>query len=140
MTVTTINYNTYKINLVMNDCPFCNIKDNVNVIYQDSSWIAVYDNYPVSKGHVLLIPKRHVKTYFELNYVELASVGVNIGIIKRLLDKKFKPTGYNIGINCGESAGQTIPHCHIHIIPRYDGDVEDPRGGVRGCIPEKMKY
>lgn len=124
----------------MNDCPFCNIKDNVNVIYQDSSWIAVYDNYPVSKGHVLLIPKRHVKTYFELNYVELASVGVNIGIIKRLLDKKFKPTGYNIGINCGESAGQTIPHCHIHIIPRYDGDVEDPRGGVRGCIPEKMKY
>jgi diadenosine tetraphosphate (Ap4A) HIT family hydrolase len=124
----------------MNDCPFCNIKDNVNVIYQDSSWIAVYDNYPVSKGHVLLIPKRHVKTYFELNYVELASVGVNIGIIKRLLDKKFKPTGYNIGINCGESAGQTVPHCHIHIIPRYDGDVEDPRGGVRGCIPEKMKY
>lgn len=140
MTVTTINYNTYKINLVMNDCPFCNIKDNVNVIYQDSSWIAVYDSYPVSKGHVLLIPKRHVKTYFELNYVELASVGVNIGIIKRLLDKKFKPTGYNIGINCGESAGQTVPHCHIHIIPRYDGDVEDPRGGVRGCIPEKMKY
>jgi diadenosine tetraphosphate (Ap4A) HIT family hydrolase len=124
----------------MNDCPFCNIKDNVNVIYQDSSWIAVYDSYPVSKGHVLLIPKRHVKTYFELNYVELASVGVNIGIIKRLLDKKFKPTGYNIGINCGESAGQTVPHCHIHIIPRYDGDVEDPRGGVRGCIPEKMKY
>ena len=124
----------------MNDCPFCNIKDNVNVIYQDSSWIAVYDNYPVSKGHILLIPKRHVKTYFELNYVELASVGVNIGIIKRLLDKKFKPTGYNIGINCGESAGQTVPHCHIHIIPRYDGDVEDPRGGVRGCIPEKMKY
>lgn len=124
----------------MNDCPFCNIKDNVNVIYQDSSWIAVYDNYPVSKGHVLLIPKRHVKTYFELNYVELASVGVNIGIIKRILDKKFKPTGYNIGINCGESAGQTVPHCHIHIIPRYDGDVEDPRGGVRGCIPEKMKY
>jgi len=140
LTVTTINYNTYKINLVMNDCPFCNIKDNVNVIYQDSSWIAVYDSYPVSKGHVLLIPKRHVKTYFELNYVELASVGVNIGIIKRLLDKKFKPTGYNIGINCGESAGQTVPHCHIHIIPRYDGDVEDPRGGVRGCIPEKMKY
>ena len=124
----------------MNDCPFCNIKDNVNVIYQDSSWIAVYDNYPVSKGHVLLIPKRHIKTYFELNYVELASVGVNIGIIKRILDKKFKPTGYNIGINCGESAGQTVPHCHIHIIPRYDGDVEDPRGGVRGCIPEKMKY
>jgi diadenosine tetraphosphate (Ap4A) HIT family hydrolase len=124
----------------MCNCLFCKKIDDDKIIYQDSSWFAVYDNYPVSKGHVLLIPKRHVKTYFELNYVELASVGVNIGIIKRILDKKFNPTGYNIGINCGESAGQTIPHCHIHIIPRYDGDVEDPRGGVRGCIPEKMKY
>lgn len=124
----------------MCNCLFCEKIDDDKIIYQDSSWFAVYDNYPVSKGHVLLIPKRHVKTYFELNYVELASVGVNIGIIKRILDKKFSPTGYNIGINCGESAGQTIPHCHIHIIPRYDGDVEDPRGGVRGCIPEKMKY
>jgi diadenosine tetraphosphate (Ap4A) HIT family hydrolase len=124
----------------MCNCLFCEKIDDDKIIYQDSSWFAVYDNYPVSKGHVLLIPKRHVKTYFELNYVELASVGVNIGIIKRILDKKFNPTGYNIGINCGESAGQTIPHCHIHIIPRYDGDVEDPRGGVRGCIPEKMKY
>jgi diadenosine tetraphosphate (Ap4A) HIT family hydrolase len=124
----------------MCNCLFCKKIDDDKIIYQDSSWFAVYDNYPVSKGHVLLIPKRHVKTYFELNYVELASVGVNIGIIKRILDKKYNPTGYNIGINCGESAGQTIPHCHIHIIPRYDGDVEDPRGGVRGCIPEKMKY
>jgi diadenosine tetraphosphate (Ap4A) HIT family hydrolase len=124
----------------MCNCLFCEKIDDDKIIYQDSSWFAVYDNYPVSKGHVLLIPKRHVKTYFELNYVELASVGVNIGIIKRILDKKYNPTGYNIGINCGESAGQTIPHCHIHIIPRYDGDVEDPRGGVRGCIPEKMKY
>ena len=124
----------------MCNCLFCEKIDDDKIIYQDSSWFAVYDNYPVSKGHVLLIPKRHVKTYFELNYVELASVGVNIGIVKRILDKKFNPTGYNIGINCGESAGQTIPHCHIHIIPRYDGDVEDPRGGVRGCIPEKMKY
>lgn len=124
----------------MCNCLFCEKIDDDKIIYQDSSWFAVYDNYPVSKGHVLLIPKRHVKTYFELNYVELASVGINIGIIKRILDKKYNPTGYNIGINCGESAGQTIPHCHIHIIPRYDGDVEDPRGGVRGCIPEKMKY
>jgi diadenosine tetraphosphate (Ap4A) HIT family hydrolase len=124
----------------MCNCLFCKKIDDDKIIYQDSSWFAVYDNYPVSKGHVLLIPKRHVKTYFELNYVELASVGVNIGIIKRILDKKFNPTGYNIGINCGECAGQTIPHCHIHIIPRYKGDMEDPRGGVRGVIPEKQKY
>ena len=123
----------------MDECVFCNI-DKENVLYQDESWIAIYDNYPVSKGHVLLIPKRHVKTYFELNYVELASIGVNINIVKHILDKKYEPSGYNIGINCGESAGQTVPHCHIHIIPRYDGDVEDPRGGVRGVIPEKQKY
>jgi diadenosine tetraphosphate (Ap4A) HIT family hydrolase len=123
----------------MDECVFCNI-DKENVLYQDESWVAVYDNYPVSKGHVLLIPKRHVKTYFELNYVELASIGLNINIVKHILDKKYEPSGYNIGINCGESAGQTVPHCHIHIIPRYDGDVEDPRGGVRGVIPEKQKY
>ena len=123
----------------MDECVFCNI-DKENVLYQDESWVAVYDNYPVSKGHVLLIPKRHVKTYFELNYVELASIGLNINIVKHILDKKYEPSGYNIGINFGESAGQTVPHCHIHIIPRYDGDVEDPRGGVRGVIPEKQKY
>ena len=124
----------------INECPFCQGFDEDRILYQDSSWIAVYDAYPVSKGHVLIIPKRHVKTYFELNYIELASVGVVIGVVKRIIDKKFNPDGYNIGINCGEMAGQTVPHCHIHIIPRYKGDVEDPRGGVRGVIPNMQKY
>ena len=127
----------------MKGCPFCNIENLINsdrIVYQDSTWIAIYDNYPVSKGHVLLIPKRHCASYFDLNFIELESVSVTIGIVKRLLDKKFKPDGYNIGINCGEAAGQTVKHCHIHIIPRYKGDMEDPRGGVRGVIPEKQKY
>ena len=127
----------------MENCPFCNIEkliDKDRIVYQDSSWIAIYDNYPVSKGHVLLIPKRHCETYFDLNYVELASLGVTIGVIKLILNKKFNPDGYNIGVNCGEAAGQTVKHCHIHIIPRYKGDMEDPRGGVRGVIPEKQKY
>lgn len=122
------------------ECPFCKGFDESRIIYQDSSWTAVYDSYPVSNGHTLLIPKRHVESYFDLNYLELASVWVTIGIVKTLLDKKFKPSGYNIGINCGKSAGQTVPHCHIHVIPRYDGDVEDPKGGVRGVIPSKQKY
>lgn len=122
------------------ECPFCKGFDESRIIYQDSSWVAIYDGYPVSNGHALLIPKRHVESYFNLNYLELASVWVTIGIVKTLLDKKFKPSGYNIGINCGKSAGQTVPHCHIHIIPRYDGDVEDPTGGVRGVIPSKQKY
>ena len=127
----------------MDNCVFCGLEkqiDSSRVLYQDSTWIAIYDGYPVSKGHVLLIPKRHCASYFDLNFIELESVSVTIGIVKRLLDKKFKPDGYNIGINCGEAAGQTVPHCHIHIIPRYDGDMDDPRGGVRGVIPEKQKY
>jgi diadenosine tetraphosphate (Ap4A) HIT family hydrolase len=127
----------------MDNCVFCGIEkqiDSSRILYQDSTWIAIYDGYPVSKGHVLLIPKRHCASYFDLNFIELESVSVTIGIVKRLLVKKFKPDGYNIGINCGEAAGQTVPHCHIHIIPRYNGDMEDPRGGVRGVIPEKQKY
>jgi len=127
----------------METCPFCNIEkaiDESRIIYQDSTWIAILDNYPVSEGHTLLIPKRHCKTYFDLNFIELESVGVTIGIIKRLLDTKYNPDGYNIGINCGEAAGQTVHHCHIHIIPRYNGDCENPRGGVRGVIPEKQHY
>jgi diadenosine tetraphosphate (Ap4A) HIT family hydrolase len=127
----------------METCPFCNIEkaiDESRIIYQDSTWIAILDNYPVSKGHTLLIPKRHCKTYFDLNFIELESIGVTIGVIKRLLDTKYNPDGYNIGINCGEAAGQTVHHCHIHIIPRYNGDCENPMGGVRGVIPEKQHY
>jgi diadenosine tetraphosphate (Ap4A) HIT family hydrolase len=127
----------------MEGCPFCKIEkliDKDRIIYQDSTWIAILDNYPVSEGHTLLIPKRHCKSYFDLNFIELESVGVTIGIIKRLLDTKYKPNGYNIGINCGEAAGQTVMHCHIHIIPRYNGDCENPRGGVRGVIPSRMDY
>ena len=98
----------------MEDCIFCKEFDKDRIIYQDSTWIAILDNYPVSKGHTLLIPKRHCETYFDLNFIELESVGVTIGVIKRLLDTKYKPDGYKIGVNCGKSAGQTIPHCHIH--------------------------
>jgi diadenosine tetraphosphate (Ap4A) HIT family hydrolase len=127
----------------MEKCPFCEIEkriDESRIIYQDSTWIAILDNYPVSEGHTLLIPKRHCKSYFDLNFIELESVGVTIGIVKRILDTKYKPDGYNIGINCGEAAGQTVMHCHIHIIPRYNGDCDNPRGGVRGVIPSRMDY
>ena len=136
----------------MENCIFCNIINAVRIqafcdefpkeriVYQDDTWLAIYDNYPVSQGHVLLMPKRHCETYFDLNYVELVSLGVTIGVIKFILNNKFNPDGYNIGVNCGEAAGQTVKHCHIHIIPRYKGDMEDPRGGVRGVIPEKQKY
>ena len=112
----------------MDNCIFCNIINPVKiqafcdefpkerVVYQDDTWLAIYDNYPVSNGHVLLIPKRHVETFFNLNMVEFGSLGVTIGIIKMILDKKFHPTGYNIGANCGKSAGQTVMHIHFHLI------------------------
>jgi diadenosine tetraphosphate (Ap4A) HIT family hydrolase len=125
------------------DCPFCNIGKLVNkerILYEDATWIAVLDRYPVSEGHTLLIPKRHCTTYFDLNFVESDSLAATIKVVKALLDAKYKPNGYNIGVNCGEAAGQTVHHCHIHIIPRYTGDCENPRGGVRGVIPNKQHY
>ena len=100
----------------------------------------MYDGYPVSKGHTLLIPKGHFETFFDLPSTMKDSLNFRLDDVKKILDDKFHPSGYNIGVNCGKSAGQTVPHCHIHIIPRYDGDMEDPSGGVRGVIPNKQKY
>jgi diadenosine tetraphosphate (Ap4A) HIT family hydrolase len=88
----------------------------------------------------LLIPKRHCADYFELNYIETSTLAATLNVVKNILDSRYTPNGYNIGVNCGEAAGQTIKHCHIHIIPRYEGDVENPRGGVRGVIPSKQNY
>ena len=127
----------------MDKCVFCGIEkaiDKNRIIYEDSTWIAILDNYPVSKGHTLLIPKRHCETYFDLNQVECGCLLPTIDVVKVILDGKFKPDGYNIGMNCGEAAGQTVMHFHLHIIPRYNGDCENPRGGVRGVIPSKMSY
>lgn len=122
------------------ECIFCKEFDKDRIIYEDDTWIAVLDAFPVAMGHTLLIPKRHCETFFDLNYIESSTFMATIGIVKMILDTKFKPNGYNVGANCGKASGQSINHCHIHIIPRYDGDVEDPLGGVRGVIPDKQKY
>ena len=124
----------------MEGCVFCEDIEKDRVLFETTQWIAMYDKYPVSKGHVLLIPKEHYKTFFDLPEQLTNSIPYWIKHIKNILDDKYHPSGYNIGVNCGKSAGQTVMHCHIHIIPRYDGDVEDPRGGVRGVIPSKQKY
>ena len=121
------------------NCLFCKeLKDRV--LFETSQWIAIYDAYPVSDGHTLLIPKEHYETFFDLPDSLIESLQYRIKDVKRILDEKYNPSGYNIGVNCGQSAGQTVNHCHIHIIPRYDGDVENPRGGVRGVIPSRMSY
>ena len=127
----------------MDKCIFCGLEkaiDKSRIIYQDSVWMAILDGYPVTKGHTLLIPKRHCETYFDLNEEELERLRTLIKMIKAHLDEEFKPNGYNIGVNCGVVAGQTVMHCHIHIIPRYEGDCDNPRGGVRGCVPSRMSY
>jgi diadenosine tetraphosphate (Ap4A) HIT family hydrolase len=122
-------------------CLFCKtFEERTGFIYENDSVYAIYDNFPVTKGHILIITKRHVPNYFGINKQELLDIDQAISECKRIIDLKYKPTGYNLGINNGVSAGQTIMHLHIHLIPRYDSDCLDPRGGVRGVIPEKQKY
>lgn len=117
------------------NCIFC---QDLEIFYEDDNWKVTFDKFPVSKGHCLIIPKRHCETYFDLNDIELEDLSFVIKTIKIYLDAKYHPDGYNIGCNCGEIAGQTVNHCHIHIIPRYKGDVANPEGGVRGVIPHKQ--
>ena len=119
------------------NCPFCN---PANVILENDLSFAVYDRYPVTPGHMLIIPKRHFPDYFQITGQERAAVFDLLHQGKLYLDEKYRPAGYNIGINCGEAAGQTIWHLHVHLIPRYRGDIDTPRGGVRGVIPEKRIY
>ena len=119
------------------NCAFCEIKE---YILENELAYAIYDKYPVNKGHMLFITKRHVKTYFETTFEEKIAILELIEKAKVLLDDKYSPDGYNIGANCNEEAGQTIMHVHIHLIPRYKNDMEFPEGGVRGVIPSKMKY
>ncbi|MCC7556034.1 MAG: HIT family protein [Methanoculleus marisnigri] len=91
-------------------------------------------------GHLLIIPYRHVADFFDATDAELAALLALVREAKTLLDGRFRPDGYNVGVNVGEAAGQTVMHLHLHVIPRYAGDVKDPRGGVRGAVPEKRVY
>ncbi|MDX9691397.1 MAG: HIT family protein [Acholeplasmataceae bacterium] len=120
-------------------CLFCNQND-LTIIYQNNFVYAIYDGFPVNLGHTLIITKRHVSNYFDLTIAEKQSIDEALMHMKSKLDKEFHPDGYNIGINNGDAAGQTIMHLHVHLIPRYDGDTPQPRGGVRGVIPGKMSY
>ncbi len=118
-------------------CVFCNKKD---YIIENEFAFAIYDQYPVNKGHVLIIPKRHYASYFDATTNEIIAFNDLIIKVKALLDDELKPDGYNIGINVGEAAGQTIFHLHIHIIPRFCGDVENPRGGIRKLKKALVEY
>jgi len=101
---------------------------------------AIPDGFPLSPGHTLVVPKRLVATWFDATAEEKFALVELVDVVKRKLDERFRPDGYNVGFNAGEAAGQTVPHLHIHVIPRYHGDVPDPRGGVRWVIPGKAAY
>ena len=121
------------------DCPFCNLPTD-RIISESDNTLTIRDGFPVSEGHTLIIPRRHVQSFFELQAIEKAAVLQALDEAKKSLDREFSPDGYNIGINDGEAAGQTVMHLHVHLIPRYKGDTKDPRGGVRWIFPEKAKY
>ena len=120
------------------NCPFCKVIDKVA---ENNSVFAIKDNYPVSKGHHLIIPSRHTENYFSMSDNERSDAMELIRVLKNQLEESDSSiTGFNIGMNSGESAGQTVMHSHIHLIPRRKGDTPKPRGGVRGVIPNKMDY
>ena len=110
------------------------------IIYKDKYFFIIKDAYPVTEGHLLIISNKLRKDYFELSTREKEYLQKTISKAKSLIEEHLTPDGYNIGMNCGEYAGQTIFHFHCHIIPRYKGDIANPAGGVRGVIPDKMKY
>ena len=123
-----------------NPCLFCNTK-NTEYLIENELAFATFDSYPVSKFHILIIPKRHVQNYFELSIDELLACNEIIKLTKNKLEKDDQAIkGFNIGSNNGKVAGQSINHCHIHMIPRRQGDVDNPQGGVRAVIPSKQYY
>lgn len=125
----------------MKDCIFCqNFIPNKKPLFQNKLAIAYFDEFPVSKGHILIISKRHATTFFDLTKEEQISLITLLNECKEYIDKKYNPDGYNVGLNCGEFAGQSVMHVHMHLIPRYKGDVSNPRGGIRGIIPNKKNY
>jgi len=121
------------------NCPFCSPEPE-DVLWQDENVYVIRDRYPVSPSHSLVVPFRHFESIFEATEDELRSIAAALSARRRQLAETLTVNGFNIGINDGRAAGQTIPHAHVHLIPRYDRDVPDPAGGVRGVIPEKQKY
>lgn len=119
------------------NCPFCSLK--YNPVHAESE-LTLRDGFPVSPGHTLIVPGRHVASFFEVTETGQVELMTALAAAKEVLDREFSPDSYNVGINDGPAAGQSVPHVHIHLIPRYSGDSEQPGGGVRWLFPEKADY
>lgn len=120
-------------------CPFCSL-DESRIRHENPSFLIIRDGYPVSCGHTLIIPKTHLASVFELSPAQFTDLHAALHWAKTDIGRNFSPDGYNLGINDGPEAGQTVPHLHLHLIPRYRGDQTDPRGGVRWIFPDKANY
>jgi diadenosine tetraphosphate (Ap4A) HIT family hydrolase len=125
--------------MVVSSCPFCNT-DAKKVLLSSRNTMAFLDGFPVTEGHSLVVPKRHIASIFELPEAEQAEVWAVVAKVRALLEKQYSPDGFNIGVNDGPAAGQTIQHAHVHIIPRRKGDIADPKGGIRWIMADKAKY
>ncbi len=125
--------------MILMECIFCE-QDEDNIIKENELSFAIFDRYPVNEGHMLIIPKRHFSNFFDATAEEIESVYQLLHECKKLLDEEYQPDGYNIGINVDQAAGQTIMHLHVHLIPRYSGDVDNPRGGIRKLKPNLVFY
>lgn len=143
----TVRYETYEYrhfnqldHAAENNCPFCAPGSDRELITESAAVYAMLDGYPVAQGHTLVIPKQHTVDYFDLPESTKMACWMAVDRVKTLLVHRFGPDGFNVGINVGRAAGQTVPHVHIHVIPRYAGDVASPTGGVRNIIPGKGKY
>ena len=124
----------------MDECIFCTIEES-RIENENNFFVVIKDLYPVTDGHILIIPKRHIQSFFDLSKEEFGSLLLLLREQRnKLKDSNTNITGFNVGINDGPDAGQTVMHCHVHLIPRRNGDTKDPRGGIRGVIPEKQSY
>ncbi len=127
------------IPLVPSTCPFCT-PDPTRIVARDQLTVVLRDAYPVTEGHSLVVPARHLASLFDLSPAEFHAVWQAVAMTRRALSDDPTVAGVNIGLNDGVAAGQTVPHAHVHVIPRRTGDVADPRGGVRWVVPERAAW
>jgi diadenosine tetraphosphate (Ap4A) HIT family hydrolase len=121
-------------------CTFCDLIQNLDAPAANAAAVAVPDAFPLSPGHTLVVPRKHVESIYLLNELEQDALWSLVRSVRAMLNDEHRPEGFNIGLNDGKAAGQTIRHAHVHVIPRYHGDVDDPRGGIRWVIPERAPY
>lgn len=122
------------------ECPLCEAIGQSKLLVETGYAVALADAWPLTPGHTLVVPRRHEADFFALTVEEMGAVIAVASRVKVLLAERHQPDGFNVGVNVGEAAGQTVAHAHLHVIPRYRGDVPDPRGGVRWVIPSKAAW